>query len=148
MDRRPANRTSRIRIDRNFSGAHAVPDRNDTERDRPVSRILPDGGIAVIHQLVAVVFELLAKVIEHRPGFVTGGTAETVFTGECRQGVGPLPGTENKKDQNQRCDQEMLHPLRGPKKARLHSSTHAESLRRSVLKGASHKCQGRSYKDP
>src|SRR5579859_2858045 len=102
MDRRPVNRTARIRIDRNLSGTHAVPDWNDTERNRPISRVLPDRGIAVIHQLVAVVFELLPKVIEHRPGLMAGGTAEAVLTGESREGVRTLSGTENQKDQDQR----------------------------------------------
>ena len=54
-------------IDRDLAGAHPVPDRNDAERDRPIAGILPDRGIPVVHQLVAVVFEFLAKEIQHRP---------------------------------------------------------------------------------
>ena len=48
-----------------------MPVRSDSQRDGPVGRILPYRRIAVVHQLVAVVLESLAKDIELRPRFVT-----------------------------------------------------------------------------
>src|ERR1700676_2326613 len=68
-------------VDGNFAGADPMPDRKDTERYRPVSGILPDRSIALVHELVAVVFEFLAKVIQHGPTFMTGRTAEAVLPG-------------------------------------------------------------------
>src|ERR1700691_1621101 len=61
-----------ILIDLDAVGANAMPDRSDAERDWPVSRILPDWGIAIVHQVVAVIFDFLAKVIEHGPAFMVG----------------------------------------------------------------------------
>src|SRR3984957_13899041 len=74
--------SGRICIHQNLAGAYAVPDRHNAESDRPVSRILPDRGIAVVHELIAVIFELLPKVIQHRPGLVTRRTAQAVLAGE------------------------------------------------------------------
>src|ERR1700686_1927175 len=71
-------------VDGNFAGAYPMPDRQDTERYRPVSGILPDRSIALVHELVAVVFELLAEVIQHGPTFMTGRTAQAVFSSEGR----------------------------------------------------------------
>ena len=55
-------------------------------------RILPDRGVPVVHELVAVVFEFLAKVIQHGPGLMTGRTAQTVLAGEGRKGIRLLAG--------------------------------------------------------
>src|SRR5260370_28498007 len=53
-----------------FAFAYPMPARKDTKRHRPVSRILPDRSIAIVHELIAVVFEFLAEVIQHRPTFM------------------------------------------------------------------------------
>src|SRR5580704_11639442 len=53
-------------------GADAMPDRSHTESDGPISRILPDWSITIVHELVAVVFKFLAEEIQHRPTFMTG----------------------------------------------------------------------------
>src|SRR5947208_16609540 len=52
----------------------AVPKRCHAERDRPIGGILPDWRITIVHQLVAVVFELLSKVVQHWPGFMASRT--------------------------------------------------------------------------
>ena len=72
--------------------------RNNAEGDRPVRRILPDRSIPIIHQLIAVVLELLAKVVEHRPGFVAGGAAQTIFARESGKGVRVADGKGEKRD--------------------------------------------------
>src|ERR1035437_245923 len=71
-------------VDGLFALADSMPDGNDAERDRPVSRILPDWRVAIIHELVAVVFELLAEEIQHGPAFMTGGATQAVLPGESR----------------------------------------------------------------
>src|SRR5260370_37123496 len=91
---------SRPLVDRNLAGAHPMPDRDDAERNRPIAGVLPDRSIPVVHELVAVVFEFLAKIIQHRPGLMTGGAAEAVLPGERRKGVRILVA-QGKEDQNQ-----------------------------------------------
>ena len=72
-------------IDRDFIDALAAPERGNTQSDRPVRSVLPDRGIPIVHELVAIVFEVLAEVIQHGPGFMTGRTPQSVFPGKCRQ---------------------------------------------------------------
>src|ERR1035441_2669840 len=60
-----------VTVDSYFTLADPVPDGSDAEGERPVSGILPDRRIAVVHKLIAVVFELLAEIVEHRPTFMT-----------------------------------------------------------------------------
>ena len=74
-------------VDGHLVGAFAVPLGRDAHGDRPVAVVLPDRSIPIIHQLVAVVLELLAKVVEHRPGFVAGGAAQAIFSREGGKGV-------------------------------------------------------------
>ena len=62
-----------------FSRCHK---RGDADTDGEITQILPDGSITVVHQLVAVVFEHLAEVIEFGPSFVTGGATKSVLACE------------------------------------------------------------------
>ena len=84
-------------IDKHFVAAIAVPLRNNAEGDRPVRRILPDRSIPIVHQLVAVVLKLLAKVVEHRPSFVAGGAAQAIFPGKGREGMRVANGKEEEE---------------------------------------------------
>src|SRR6266849_11176377 len=86
-------------VNRHFVRAFPVPARRYTEGDGPVSVVLPDGRIPVIHQLVAVVFELLPEVIEHGPSLMTGRTAQPIFTGESGKGVGVVNKASGEKSQ-------------------------------------------------
>ena len=61
-----------------------MPVRRDAEGDRPVRRVLPDRRITIIHQLITVVFKFLTEVVEHRPSFMAGRTAQAVLPGESR----------------------------------------------------------------
>src|SRR5258708_14056948 len=71
-------------IHQDLAGAHSVPDRQDAESNRPVPRVLPDRSIAIIHELVAVILELLSKVIPHRPGLVPPWPAQSILSCEIR----------------------------------------------------------------
>src|ERR1700704_490723 len=66
--------------------ALAMPVRSDTKGDWPVRRLLKNGSVAVVHHLVAVVLECLAKVIQFGPSLVTGRTGHTVLA--CERGDG------------------------------------------------------------
>src|SRR5262249_7103648 len=63
-------------------GILPVPLRGDADTDGEITQVLPDGSITVVHQLVAIVFEDLAEIIQLGPGFVTGGATKPVFAGE------------------------------------------------------------------
>src|SRR5277367_3528472 len=88
LDGRAGKRSAGIGIDQNFASADPVPDGKDAEGDRPIARILPDRGIAVVHQLIAVILELLSKVVEHRPRLMASRAAQAVLPGECGDGFG------------------------------------------------------------
>src|ERR1700687_771175 len=74
-----------VGIDRDAIGAFTMPDGRDAEGKRPIRSILEDGSVALIHHLVAVVFEVLAKWTELGPGFMTGGARHAVLASERRQ---------------------------------------------------------------
>src|SRR5713101_7475498 len=78
--------------------AFPVPVGNDAKCSWPIRGVLPDWRIPVVHQLIAVVFELLSKVIQHGPSFMTGGTAQAVFPGKCRNCVGLAGGSKKEKE--------------------------------------------------
>src|SRR5260370_14487370 len=82
-------------VNQDLASAHPVPNRQDAEGDRPVSGILPDRGVAVVHELIAVVFEFLAEVVEHGPGLVAGRAAQAVFSGEGWQSIRRLAASEH-----------------------------------------------------
>jgi len=56
--------------------------RRDVDRHRPIAGFRGDGIILAEPQLIAVVAKIPAKIVEHGPGFVAGGTAQTVLAGE------------------------------------------------------------------
>ena len=85
-------------VDPHFVGADAMPERNDAEGDRPVPGILPNGSIAVVHELVAVVLEFLAEEIEHGPTFMTGGATQAVLPGKGRESARRLTGAQDQED--------------------------------------------------
>src|SRR3984893_10534740 len=60
---------------------------SDAARDGPVGRLLKNRGIAVVHHLIAVVFEVLAKVVELGPRLMTCGTGHAVFARKSRNGA-------------------------------------------------------------
>ena len=59
-------------IDSDFIDALATPERSHAQGDRPVGSILPDRGVTIVHELVAIVFKFLAKVVQHRKRFMAG----------------------------------------------------------------------------
>jgi len=67
---------------------------------RPLSAFLVDWAVAPIAQLIAVILERLIKAVQHRPRFVTGGTTESILSG---QGGDGLRRTDNDKP----CHQEQ-----------------------------------------
>src|SRR6266403_1866174 len=67
--------------------AFAVPIGSDTKGDRPVRRLLKNGSVAVVHHLVAVIFEGLPKIVELGPRFMTSRAAHAVFTSKGRDGA-------------------------------------------------------------
>ncbi len=77
--------------------ALAAPEGRKAECDGPVPIVLPDGSVAIVHELIAVVFELLAEVIQHRPTFMTGRTAQAILPGESRQRARRLAGAQDQK---------------------------------------------------
>ncbi len=101
LDRRAARRRSGcVGVNLDLAGAHAVPDRRDTEDHRPISRVLPDRGVAIVHELVAVVFELLSKVVQHRPGLVASRAPQPILSGESREGLRGRTASEHHGCQN------------------------------------------------
>src|ERR1700751_4729050 len=74
--------------------ADTMPDRGDAECRGPVGSILPDRRVAIVHQLIPVVFKFLTEEIEHRPAFMTSGTPQTILPGERRNSVGGLSCAE------------------------------------------------------
>src|ERR1700741_2626873 len=122
------NRPPGVGVNRNFAGTDPMPDRRDAEGDRPVTRILPDRRIAIVHQLIAVVFEFLAEVVEHWPRLVAGRTGETILASEGRKGIRVLTSADDQKYKNQKCGRERLHPQQLPAHVRRYPHTHAHSL--------------------
>src|SRR6185312_12260023 len=88
-------------IDGYLVGALAVPARRDSYGHRPIAVVLPDRSVPIIHQLVAVVLELLAEIIEHRPGFMAGGTAQAILSRKGGEGVCVAGGKEKKDGRQQ-----------------------------------------------
>src|ERR1700676_4311936 len=111
-----------------------MPDRNDAEGNRPVARVLPDRGIPVFHELVAVVLKLLAEIVEHRPRLMTGRTAQPILPGKGWKSVCILPAAKDQPNQNQRRHQEMFCRWCRPTKAKVHPHTHADSLQFLLLR--------------
>src|SRR5437763_2440225 len=70
-------------IDRKGTVALTMPIRSDAKRYRPVRRLLKYRGITVIAQLIAVIFEHLAEVVQLGPGFVTGRARKPILAGKC-----------------------------------------------------------------
>ncbi len=129
----------RVGINRHLAGAHAVPDRRDAERDRPVPGVLPDRGIAVVHELVAVVFELLSKVVQHRPGLMAGRAAQSIFSGEGGQGVRGLAATEDDACENQSESREGRRKLQDIAKTKTTKNVHGRTPRQDQI-GSVVKC--------
>src|ERR1700676_2233091 len=111
-----------------------MPDRNDAEGNRPVSWVLPDRGIPVVHELVAVVLELLAEIVEHRPRLMTRRAAQPVLPGERWKSVRILAAAKDQPTQTQRRHQEMFCRWCRPTKAKVHPHTHADSLQFLLLR--------------
>src|ERR1700733_3591599 len=70
-----------------------MPFRRNAKRDRPIRRMLVNGRVALVSQLIAVILECLSKRTEFWPRFVTRRAGHAVFPGErgngmhlCRQG--------------------------------------------------------------
>src|SRR5580700_4099111 len=63
-------------------GVLTVPNRRDPEGYRPVGRVLIDGGIALVAQLIAVVLERLSERAQHGPCLMTGRARHTVLASE------------------------------------------------------------------
>jgi hypothetical protein len=61
--------------------------------------MLPDRSIAVVHELISVILESPAKVIQYRPSDMTRGTTQSVFTGERWDRVRMVCGSNNQKEQ-------------------------------------------------
>src|SRR5712691_6810582 len=57
-------------VDCDFVSAFPAPEGSHAQSDGPVGRVLPDRSVAIIHELVAVVLKLLAKIIQHWPGLM------------------------------------------------------------------------------
>src|SRR5205823_14677428 len=93
-----AGRASR-RVISDFVGAFAVPEWRHAEGDWPIRRILPYRRIAVVHQLIAVILELLSKVIQHRPGLVARRTSQPIFSGEGWQCIRTVRKGEKKTNE-------------------------------------------------
>src|SRR5580698_6231123 len=111
-----------------------MPDWRYAEGYRPVPGVLPDGSIAVIHELVAVVFELLAEVIQHRPGLMAGRTAQTVFAGEGRKGVRGLAASENHGCENENYSRERSRQLQDVAEMRTTRNAHDRTPRQDQTK--------------
>src|SRR5579862_9696287 len=73
-----------------------MPVWSDAERDRPIGWVLPDRRVAIVHELIPVIFELLAEIIQHRPCFMAGGAAQAIFASKCRQGISSGQGRKRK----------------------------------------------------
>src|ERR1700722_16420943 len=82
-DQRRAGSSTRNRVNGKVVGAFAVPVRRDAEGDREVGGVLPDGRVALVAKLVAVIAKDDAEIVELRPGGVTGKERQAIFSGEC-----------------------------------------------------------------
>src|SRR5690348_7012421 len=89
-----------------------MPVRRAAKRDRPIGGVLPDRSIAIIHELVAVVLEAPAEVVQHRPGNMTSRATETVFSGKGWNGVSGGNGQDEKNKRELQLAQE-IPPKRG-----------------------------------
>jgi hypothetical protein len=107
----PVEASGGVRINLNLASAHTVPDGRDAEDYRPISGVLPDRSIAIIHELVAVVFELLSKVVQHRPRLMASRAAQAILPGEGRQGVRGLAAGEDDRCENQSDSRERTRQL-------------------------------------
>src|ERR1700685_2250128 len=112
-------------IRRDLTGADPVPKRKDSKRDRPIAGILPNRGIPVVHQLIAVVFKFLAEEVQHRPAFMESRAAQAVLPGESRNGGSWLGCAENENDQRKCSGQQRNCPLLLLTEVRLRPHTHA-----------------------
>ena len=75
------------RLHRLMSGAFIVPVRSNAHGHRPVRRVHPDRRIAIVVELIAVVFEVLSEAIQLRPCFVTCGAGQPILSGEGRDRI-------------------------------------------------------------
>src|ERR1700730_4981679 len=88
-------------VNRHFTRAYPVPDRSNAERDRPIPGILPNRSVTVVHELVPVIFEFLAKIVQHGPGFMTRRAAQSILPGKCRQSIRVLTAAQDQEHQYQ-----------------------------------------------
>src|SRR5882724_4242076 len=65
-------------------GILAVPVGGDAEADRPVCRLVENRSVLVVPELVAVVFEDLAEIVELGPSLMAGGAGKSILTCETR----------------------------------------------------------------
>src|ERR1700693_1773710 len=84
-------------VNRNAIAGFPIPCRHRAECNRKVRSLLIDGGVAAGHQLVAIILERLAKIVELGPSLVTIGTPQVVLSGESRD-------TERGCSRTQQCE--------------------------------------------
>src|SRR5882762_742679 len=83
-------------------GILAVPVGGDAEADRPVCRLVENRGVLVVPELVAVVFEDLAEIVEFGPSLMAGGAGKSILTCEGRNGLrARTGGNQEQRQRNQ-----------------------------------------------
>jgi len=130
----PVRRSVRVGVNLDLADAYAMPDRRDAEHHRPVPRILPDRGIAIVHELIAVVLELLAEVVQHRPRLVAGRAAQAVLAGESRQGVRGRAAGEHNGCENQSDSRKGSRKLKDVAKMKTTRNAHGRTPRQDQIK--------------
>ena len=81
--------SGRCAVNRDAVGAHPMPLRRYAKRNRPIRRVLVNGGVAIVHQLVAVVLEHLAKGAQPGPRVMAGRARHVILSGIRWDGMYP-----------------------------------------------------------
>src|SRR5882762_5217801 len=85
-------------------GILAVPVGGDAEADRPVCRLVENRGVLVVPELVAVVFEDLAEIVEFGPSLMAGGAGKSILTCEGRNGLRPRARRNDEQSQREKSE--------------------------------------------
>src|ERR1700722_8259538 len=83
-DERRTRSTAGNRVDRQIICALSMPVRRYTKCDWKVARVLPDGRVALVAQLIAIVAKHLPEVIQLRPRVMTCRTRQSILSREGR----------------------------------------------------------------
>src|SRR5258706_12729438 len=100
-----------------------VPVWRHTHGHRPIRRIQPDRRIAIVVELVALVFEVLPKAVQFGPRLMTRRTRQAILTGKCRDRVSGSAAQDDEEQQQSGDENSRLGLLTTHAKAGGHVHT-------------------------